>query len=245
MVNIKNLSLTLPNLKTEKSIIKNINFYAKAGEIIILAGKSGSGKTTTLRCIAGLENNFNGSISINNQEIKALKSEESSKLTVMVFQGLNLFPHLTALENCIKPLIITNKFKLEEAKTIAINVLKKLDMEEFVNEHPSKLSGGQQQRIAITRALCLNPKVILLDEPTSALDPQNSLKLKLILKKISQTGITIIISSQDMNFLNIIEADRVYFMKNGEITQTFEQSNKEESDKNRNILSFLKPHLFD
>jgi len=209
MITVNNLSVTIKN----QIILKNISCELLARRITILIGKSGAGKTTLLKSLTGLISSSPNSITINNKQLHGMNNRQRAQEIGYVFQNFNLFPHMTALENCINPLIIYG-LSQNEAQQRAITILQELDMEKFINKYPQELSGGQQQRVAIARALCLEPKILLLDEPTASLDPLNTDVLIIILKKLKAKGLTIGISTQDMYFINKI-FDRIYYLENG------------------------------
>ncbi|MBI2345026.1 amino acid ABC transporter ATP-binding protein [Candidatus Dependentiae bacterium] len=232
MITVKNLSLYLNSQK----ILNNLSFEIITKSITTFIGKSGAGKTTLLKTIAGLYAIPDNTILIQNQDLKAISEKQRSKYIGFVFQNFNLFPHMTVLQNCIDPLLI-QKVSLQKALLIAQEKLTLLGMDNFKDKYPKELSGGQQQRIAIARALCLDPIVLLLDEPTASLDPINTEILVAILKKLVENGVSVITSSQDMNFVNQI-FDHVYFMQDGKIIEYCSEITK--IDLSAQIMSFCK-----
>lgn len=184
------------------------------GKVTAFIGPSGAGKTSLIKCIANLYSHYSGSLMHNGKSVSQLSRRERAHAIGFVFQQLNLFPHLTALENCIYPLTMLNTLTKSQAKEIAMDVLHSLAMDSYKDRYPAKLSGGQQQRVAIARALCLKPQLLLFDEPTSALDPQSTERMMQLLKKLSSQGTTIGISSHDMNLVNDV-ADQIYQIKDG------------------------------
>ena len=203
-------------------IIKNISCTLPKGTITCCIGKSGAGKTTFLKSIARLIKPFAGTIEIDNNVIKLYASNLYAQKIGFVFQDFNLFPHMTVLQNCIDPLLIQG-VSTEQAINRATDILTELGLAEKKDAHPSELSGGQKQRTAIARALCLQPAILVLDEPTSSLDPENSEILKNILQKYACEGLTVLLSTQDMNFARIV-SDRILFMQQGEIVEVCEQA---------------------
>lgn len=200
MVIVKNLVVKLQN----QEILKSVSCELLPGHITTFVGPSGAGKTTLLKTLAGL-------VAISSGEI--IKTGQVG----YVFQDFNLFPHLTVLQNCIDPLLVQGA-DLKSAQLLAQEILTQLEMQAYIHQYPGQLSGGQQQRVAIARALCLKPQILLLDEPTASLDPVNTDILVNILKKLSTQGLTIALSSQDLNLVRKI-FDYVYYMQAGEILE--------------------------
>jgi len=201
----------------DQIVLKSVSCSLISGRITTFIGKSGAGKTTLLKSLVGLIPVADGSIVIGDKQIIALSNKQRSEQVGYVFQDFNLFPNFSVLQNCIDPLIV-HGMKREQAEQRARQVLQQLDMQNFADKYPSELSGGQQQRIAIARALCLKPQILLLDEPTASLDPLNTDLLVDILKKLAAQGLTIGISSQDMSFVRKL-FDRVYYLNAGEIVE--------------------------
>lgn len=204
-------------IRNKKRVIDTISCTFDTGKINMIIGKSGAGKTTLLQAIAGLVSIKQGSIFVESKNNRTLSSRKRAETIGYVFQQFNLFPHMTALENCIDPLLVHGE-SFDSAKKITLQYFQKFSMEECVDKYPQQLSGGQQQRVAIIRALVLQPKVLLLDEPTSALDPRNADVLAEMLCHVTQRGITLIISSQDTYFIKKI-ADTIYYIDNGTIKE--------------------------
>jgi len=224
MVIAHNLSLRYS--RKESLILSDISVSFPIGRITVLLGKSGAGKTSLLRCIAGLEKPIAGSIRINGKELALLSAPERARLVGIVFQQFNLFPHLTVLQNCMQPLMVNSNMFSDDAQTRALHHLKLVEMEAFAHRYPSQLSGGQQQRVAIARALCLEPQVLLLDEPTSALDPASTRALQRLLQQLASQGLAVVISSHDMEFVRNI-LDRAYLIDQGKVIDQFD--NKQEN----------------
>lgn len=199
-------------IKNNKPVLNEISFMSSPGTIVALVGRSGAGKTTVLRCLAGLEKKHSGSITIDGLGIDSLLPAMRAKKIGFVAQNYNLFPHKTVLENCTLALTVGQINTDTSAKPLEI--LKKLGLGEYKDAYPNQLSGGQKQRVAIARALCLRPEVLLFDEPSSALDPENRNILAKIILELKAENFTIILSSQDMVLVEQV-ADSVIYLENG------------------------------
>lgn len=222
MVITHNLSLRYS--RKESLILNDVSITFPAGRITVLLGKSGAGKTSLLRSIAGLEKPIHGSILIDGKDLSKMPCSQRARNVGIVFQQFNLFPHLTVLQNCMQPLMVNNAIFEDEARTKALAYLKMVEMEALAHRYPMQLSGGQQQRVAIARALCLEPQVLLLDEPTSALDPANTKSLQRLLQQFAAQGLALVISSHDMEFVRNI-LDRAYLIENGNIIDYYDKKN--------------------
>lgn len=201
MLKVKNLNKSFGKNK----VLNNINFEVESGEVCVLLGKSGVGKTTILRCINGLESFDDGEIIIDNCIMKNKSQILRNREKIgMVFQNFNLFPHMSVLENIISaPINILKKSKEDSIKQ-AKEILKMMDLEEKIYSYPYELSGGQSQRVAIARACALKPKVICFDEPTSALDVVSIEKVSEIIRGLKSEGMAILIITHDIGFANDI-----------------------------------------
>jgi putative ABC transport system ATP-binding protein len=195
-IECKNLKKTYFTKSSEVNALKNINLKVYENELLMLMGPSGSGKTTLLSVIAGILNFDSGDLTVLNNEIKNLSDENLTKFRSknigFVFQSFNLIPTLTSLENIMIPLIIQN-INLEEAKNKAIEMLKKVDLEDKINNYPNELSGGEMQRVSIARGFIHNPKILLCDEPTSYLDMNLGKHIMQLLKTFTENSDTSII----------------------------------------------------
>ncbi|MBE6082008.1 amino acid ABC transporter ATP-binding protein [Acidilutibacter cellobiosedens] len=201
-------------------ILKDINFSVNEGEVICIIGSSGSGKSTLLRCVNLLEKPNGGKIIYKGRNILDDIHDIYGYRTNlgMVFQQFNLFNNYNILDNCTLGQIKVLKRSKEEAKKTAMKYLKTVEMDKYINARPKQLSGGQKQRVAIARALSMEPDIMLFDEPTSALDPEMVEEVLKIIKKLAQTGLTMIIVTHEMKFAKDV-SDRVVFMDKGIIEE--------------------------
>ncbi|WP_202710488.1 ATP-binding cassette domain-containing protein [Sporosalibacterium faouarense] len=210
-------------------VLNNLSFELNKGEILSIIGKSGAGKTTTLRCLNGLEKPDSGTIQLDNLFLCKTEDEKFSyaqkkELRIfrrrmgLVFQSFNLFPHMTVLENIIEaPIKVLNMDKIAATRE-ALETLEIIELEDKKDAYPCELSGGQKQRAAIARALVLQPEYLCFDEPTSALDPELSKGISSIIKNLSSKDMGILIITHDMDLVRNT-SDRVLFMDKGKITK--------------------------
>ncbi len=201
-------------------VLKGISTIIRRGEVVCVIGPSGSGKSTLLRCVNLLEQPTAGRVFILNEEITDLDADVDALRTRMgmVFQQFNLFPHLTALENCtIAPINVLKKDKATAEATARAN-LEKVGLGDRGDAYPAQLSGGQQQRVAIARALSMNPELMLFDEPTSALDPELVGDVLSVMRDLAKSGMTMMVVTHEMAFAREV-ADRVIFMDGGVIVE--------------------------
>jgi general L-amino acid transport system ATP-binding protein len=211
-----------------------------------MCGPSGRGKSTLIRCINRLEEHQEGKILVNGTELSHdLKNIDAVRSEVgMVFQSFNLFPHLTALENCTLALIWVRKTPKAEAEALAMKYLERVKIPEQANKYPGQLSGGQQQRVAIARSLCMNPKILLFDEPTSALDPEMIKEVLDTMVELAETGMTMLCVTHEMGFAKTV-ADRVIFMDEGQIVEENKPDkffNEPKHDRTKLFLSQILAH---
>lgn len=220
MIKITDLHKSFGNLH----VLKGIDFQAETGEVIVVIGSSGMGKSTFLRCLNYIERPEKGIIEIDNVKVNAEKCTEKEirqlrLKTSMVFQNYNVFKNKTVLENVMVPMTSVQKIEKDEAKKKALHYLEQVGLMDKISEYPSRLSGGQQQRVGIARALAVNPKLILLDEPTSSLDPKLVHGILNILRNLAnEHKRTMIIVTHEMGFARDI-ADRIVFMDDGRIIE--------------------------
>ena len=207
----------------EFHVLRDINLRVARGERVVVCGPSGSGKSTLIRCINRLEEHQRGHIVVNGIELGAdVRLVDRVRREVgMVFQQFNLFPHLTALENCTLAPIWVHGIAKNRADEIAMHFLNRVRIPEQAHKYPAQLSGGQQQRVAIARALCMNPKIMLFDEPTSALDPEMIKEVLDAMVQLAEDGMTMIVVSHEMGFAREV-ADQMVFMDAGQIVEANE-----------------------
>lgn len=227
MIDIKNLNKKFG----ENHVLKDINEHIEKGEKVVIVGPSGSGKSTFLRCLNLMERPTSGHIIVEGQDITTAKSNEVNQIRRkmgMVFQHFNLFPHLTIIDNITLAPVKLKLMTKEEARLKAVELLKRVGLEDKANAYPAQLSGGQKQRIAIIRSLAMNPEVMLFDEPTSALDPEMVGEVLDLMKQLAEEGMTMIVVTHEMGFAREV-ASRVMFMADGHV---LEQNTPEEFFKN-------------
>ena len=223
-------------------ILNDIDLSVKKGEVIVVVGPSGCGKSTLVRCIAGLESIQKGKITIDNTEVKNVKSV-AGKIG-MVFQNFNLFPHYTVLDNVSKPLQTIKKMKKSEADELGRELLKKVHLEDQASQYPSTLSGGQKQRVAIARALAMNPEIMIFDEPTSSLDPELAHEVFETIRDLAEEGQTMIIVTHQINAIKNF-ATRVVFLSHGKIAAQGDVETMFGKSDNEELNKFLKMVDFD
>jgi polar amino acid transport system ATP-binding protein len=197
-------------------VLKGIRLDVEAGEVIAIIGKSGSGKSTLLRCINGLETIDEGSISVAGAYLGKSELElRTLRLKVgMIFQGFNLFPHLSVGRNVMISPMIVKGVSEKDARDIAVKNLQRVGLGEKFDSFPEQLSGGQQQRVAIARALSMQPQALLCDEITSALDPELVNEVLAVVRGLADDGMTLMMVTHEMRFAREV-CDRVVFMHQG------------------------------
>ena len=218
--------------------LKDINLHIEKGEVVVLLGPSGSGKSKLLRCINALEEISTGQLLVNNVDLHDQRTNlnEVRKHLGMVFQHFHLYPHKTVTENLILAPMKVLKVSKAEATKKAMELLEQVGLADKKDSYPSQLSGGQQQRVAIARSLAMNPSVMLFDEPTSALDPEMVGEVLEVMKNLArEKGMTMVVVTHEMGFAREV-ADRVIFMADGQILEdtdadTFFDHPKEERAK--------------
>ena len=224
----------------EMKALSDINAEIKKGEVVVVIGPSGSGKSTFLRCLNLLEVPTNGDIFFEGVNITDKKTDINihRQKMGMVFQHFNLFPHMTILKNMIiAPMKLQNKSE-QEATKLAMELLKRVGLDDRANAYPSQLSGGQKQRIAIVRALCMQPEVMLFDEPTSALDPEMVGEVLEVMKGLAKENMTMVVVTHEMGFAKEV-ATRVMFMADGKQIEEGTPKQIFESPKSERLQTFL------
>ncbi|TAM66145.1 MAG: amino acid ABC transporter ATP-binding protein [Microbacteriaceae bacterium] len=206
-------------------VLKGITLHVLEGEVLAVIGASGSGKSTVLRIMSGLEVADSGEVWVNSTPLHdPHRAKEIRGHVGMVFQQFNLFPHLTAQANVTLALVKARKYSRKEATVRARSVLDRVGLLERAENYPSQLSGGQQQRVAIARALAVEPTIMFFDEATSALDPELVGEVTAVMRDLASEGMTMVVVTHEMSFARQT-ADRVVFMDQGVIA---EQGNPED-----------------
>ena len=250
LISVKNLYKSYD----DHLVLKDISVDVEEGDMVSIIGPSGCGKSTLLRCLNCLEILDSGIIQISGTnldrfaETKKLgegyhkKAHDLREQVGMVFQGLNLFPHKTILENVMLAPIIVKNENTTDARANAVRLLGKVGLGWLLNRYPSSLSGGQQQRAAIARALAMNPKVMLYDEPTSSLDPELIEEVLQVMRQLDDEGMTQIIVTHEMRFAQDA-SDYVIYMEDGEIVEISDGDEIFINPKDDRTRRFLKKYL--
>lgn len=200
-------------------VLNGVSLTVLRGQVVAIVGRSGSGKSTLLRCLNGLEKIDSGSISVCGADVGNLSKKEMLALRQrvgIVFQGYNLFPHLTVRRNVTLALTNIKKMGVAEADAVASDVLRQVGMLEKLDAYPEQLSGGQQQRVAIARSLAMMPELILFDEVTSALDPELTGEVLRTMENLARDGMTMVLVTHEMAFAKKV-ADVLVFMHAGKV----------------------------
>ena len=219
MIQVEHVTKQFTRNGRDFEAVHDVSLEVKKGEFAAITGHSGSGKTTLFNMMAGLTAPLSGKIYIGGSEITGMKENEKavfrSQNMGYVLQGQSLLNNFTILDNICMPAYLSSQVK--EFKERALELLRQIDLEEFAGEYPANLSGGEIRRVAIVRAMLNQPKVILADEPTSNLDPENSHKVMQMLKDISRSGTTVVLSTHELEYLSYV--DRVFKMNRGKMEE--------------------------
>jgi len=243
MIKVSNLSKKFGEI----AVLKDINLELEKGEIVVIIGPSGTGKSTLLRCLNYLETPTTGKIQIGDTKIDAQNHTQKEvtslrKQSSFVFQNYSLFANKTAIENVAESLITVWKKPKSEALDTANKILVSVGLSDKLDAYPSQLSGGQQQRVGIARAMAANGEVILFDEPTSALDPEWVEEVLSVMKKLAIQKQTMIVVTHEMQFAKEV-ADRVIFMEGGYIVEQGHPKQVFENPQHERTRAFVKRAL--
>jgi glutamine ABC transporter, ATP-binding protein len=224
----------------KQEVLKGITTEIQTGEVVCVIGPSGSGKSTFLRCLNRLEEASSGQILFEGVDLcdKKTDIDHVRQRMGMVFQQFNLFPHMNILKNLTLGPMELQKRSREEAEAYAMELLRKVGLAERANAYPQQLSGGQQQRIAIVRALCMKPDVMLFDEPTSALDPEMVGEVLNVMKDLAAQKMTMVVVTHEMGFAREV-ASRVMFLADGYFLEEGSPAELFGNPKNERLQSFL------
>lgn len=222
-VNYDNVKIHVSHLKKsfgKTEVLKDITTDIYEGEVVVILGPSGCGKSTFLRCINRLEDITGGEMVVdgNHMDDKKIDINKARENVGMVFQHFNLFNNLNVIDNLTLAPVQVKKMKKEDAQKLALEMLRKVGLEEKAYEYPAMLSGGQKQRVAIARALCMNPDIMLFDEPTSALDPEMVGEVLGVMRELAEEGMTMVIVTHEIGFAREV-ANRVLFIYDGKILE--------------------------
>ncbi len=201
-------------------VLQGVNVIVKRGEVVVVCGPSGGGKSTFIRTINRLEEHQRGDIIVDDIELTSdLRNIHAIQREIgMVFQSFNLFPHLKVIDNVTLAPIWVRKWSKDKAEEIAMQLLERVGIPEQAQKYPGQLSGGQQQRVAIARALAMQPKIMLFDEPTSALDPEMIKEVLDVMIELARSGMTMIVVTHEMGFAREV-ANRTFFFDEGDIVE--------------------------
>ena len=237
IITAENVCKTFPN---GVKALRDVSLSVKKGEVVVIIGASGSGKTTFLRTINQLEYVDSGRIIVSGQDVTDPKTNLTKVRAEvgMVFQHFNVFPHMSVVNNVILAQTLVKKRSKKEAEEVALEFLNKVGIADKRDDYPGNLSGGQQQRVAIARALAMNPQIMLFDEATSALDPEMVGGILDIMKRLASEGITMVVVTHEMGFAREA-ADRIVFMDHGQIIEIGTPDNVFKNAKSERLRQFL------
>lgn len=246
LLEVRNLQKNFDGLE----VLRDISFTVEEGEVLAIIGPSGSGKSTLLRCATMLETISGGSVIYDgktmastdeNGAVSYAKKEDLKEIRScfgLVFQNFNLFPHFSVLRNITEAPVVVGGVSKEEAEKTAMDLLRKMGLEDKANAYPCQLSGGQQQRVSIARALALNPKILFFDEPTSALDPELTGEILKVIRGLAEERMTMVIVTHEMTFARDV-ADHIIFMDGGVIAEQGKAEDVINNPQNERTKAFL------
>ena len=243
MAESKQIKIHVEHLKKDfgkLQVLRDINVDIREGEVVVVLGHSGSGKSTFLRCLNRLEDITDGRVVVDGFDMTAKKTDinRARENVGMVFQHFNLFNNMDVLGNMMLAPVELKKASKAEAKEKAVQLLTRVGMQEKLHAYPAQLSGGQKQRVAIARALAMNPDVMLFDEPTSALDPEMVGEVLAVMKQLAADGMTMVVVTHEIGFAREV-ADRVIFMENGYIIEEGTPDEVIDHPKEQRTIDFL------
>lgn len=236
LIKVDSLCKSFGDLK----VLKGVNAEIKKGDVMVVIGASGSGKSTFLRCLNLLEEPTSGTITFEGVDITdpSVNINKHRQKMGMVFQQFNLFPHKTVLKNMTLGPIKLLKQSKKDAEENAMKLLERVGLADKANAYPSQLSGGQKQRVAIVRALAMNPDVMLFDEPTSALDPEMVGEVLEVMKQLAREGMTMVVVTHEMGFAREVGTD-IVFVDEGVIVEQGSPDEFFKNPKNPRLKDFL------
>ena len=236
MISVKDLHKSFGGV----TVLDGISTQVERGDVVCIIGPSGSGKSTFLRCLNRLETPDSGQILLDGVDLTDPRTDlDRQRMKMgMVFQQFNLFPHMTVLKNLTMAPMLLKKESQQTAEQRAMTLLDRVGLADRAGEYPARLSCGQKQRIAIVRALCMEPEVLLFDEPTSALDPEMVGEVLDVMKELAQSGMTMVVVTHEMGFAREV-ASRVLFMDQGVIMEENRPGALFENPQSPRLRSFL------
>lgn len=229
----------------QNHVLNGVSLSINRGQVVAIIGRSGSGKSTLLRCLNGLEKIESGSITVCGTQVNGLSARallELRQRVGIVFQGYNLFPHLTVRKNVTLALTSIKKMPASKAAEVAMKVLEQVGMAEKLDAYPEQLSGGQQQRVAIARSLAMMPELILFDEVTSALDPELTGEVLRTMENLARDGMTMALVTHEMAFAKKV-ADVLVFMHAGKVWETGPPTELFSSPQTEELSRFINSEL--